>query len=63
MNARFLRNGVGVGLEMGLVAGVVLVLAGTRGFQLTRLFTSSIEDKEEDEVGLEGLGSSSLNVT
>jgi hypothetical protein len=63
MNARFLRNGVGVGLEMGLVAGVVLVLAGTRGFQLKRLSTSSIEDKEEDEVGLEGLGSSSLNVT
>jgi hypothetical protein len=63
MNARFLRNGVGVGLEMGLVAGVVLVLAGTHGFQLTRLSTSSIEDKEEDEVGLEGLGSSSLNVT
>jgi hypothetical protein len=61
MNARFLPNGVGVGLEMGLVAGVVLVLAGTHGFQLTS--TSSIDDKEEDKVGLEGLGSSSLNVT
>jgi hypothetical protein len=35
MNAHLLRNGVGMGLEMGLVAGVVLVFAGTRGFQLT----------------------------